>query len=90
MQQVVPSDTTADRRLLPQRNPLGSVFPLLAGLGGLLTPCVYPMIPMTVSYFLRGNKSESKAMPKPVIRTVGCFAYTLIGVLVAIFKNPTP
>lgn len=37
---------------------------LLAGFGGgliaLLTPCVWPMIPMTVSFFLKRNKTERK------------------------------
>jgi thiol:disulfide interchange protein len=62
---------------------------LLAGLGGLLTPCVYPMIPMTVSYFLRGNKSRSKAISQALVFGFSIvLLYTLIGVLVAIFKNP--
>jgi thiol:disulfide interchange protein len=62
---------------------------LLAGLGGLLTPCVYPMIPMTVSFFLRGNKSRSKAISEALVFGLSIvFIYTLIGVLVAVFKNP--
>ncbi len=62
---------------------------LIAGLGGLLTPCVYPMIPMTVSYFLRGDKSRSKAISEALVFGLSIvFLYTMIGVLVAIFKNP--
>ncbi|MBN2814661.1 MAG: thioredoxin family protein, partial [Bacteroidales bacterium] len=62
---------------------------LLAGLGGLLTPCVYPMIPMTVSFFLRGNKKRSKAISEALVFGLSIvLLYTLIGVLVAIFKNP--
>lgn len=62
---------------------------LLAGLGGLLTPCVYPMIPMTVSYFLRGNKSRGKAISQALVFGLSIvFIYTLIGILVAVFKNP--
>jgi thiol:disulfide interchange protein len=62
---------------------------LLAGLGGLLTPCVYPMIPMTVSFFLRGNKSRSRAISEALVFGLSIvFIYTLIGVLVAVFKNP--
>ena len=33
----------------------------LSGLAGLLTPCVFPMIPMTVSFFLKDKKSKRKA-----------------------------
>jgi thiol:disulfide interchange protein DsbD len=62
---------------------------LLAGVGGLLTPCVYPMIPMTVSFFLRGNKPRSRAIAEAMVFGLSIvFLYTLIGVLVAVFKNP--
>jgi thiol:disulfide interchange protein DsbD len=62
---------------------------MLAGLGGLLTPCVYPMIPMTVSFFLRGNKSRGRAISEALVFGFSIiFLYTLIGVLVAVFKNP--
>jgi thiol:disulfide interchange protein len=62
---------------------------LLAGLGGLLTPCVYPMIPMTVTYFMRGKKSKGRAIAEALVFGISIvFIYTLIGILVAIFKNP--
>ncbi|MBN2480612.1 MAG: thioredoxin family protein [Bacteroidales bacterium] len=62
---------------------------MLAGLGGLLTPCVYPMIPMTVSYFLRDTKSRSGAISQALVFGLSMvFIYTLIGVLVAVLKNP--
>ncbi len=34
----------------------------LSGLTALLTPCVYPMIPLTVSFFIKGNKSKAKGI----------------------------
>jgi thiol:disulfide interchange protein len=62
---------------------------MLAGIGGLLTPCVYPMIPMTVSYFLRGTKSRTSAILQALVFGLSIvLIYTLIGLLVAIFKNP--
>jgi thiol:disulfide interchange protein len=36
------------------------VVGLIGGLLALITPCVFPMIPMTVSYFLRSSGSKSK------------------------------
>ncbi len=33
---------------------------LIGGLLALITPCVFPMIPMTVSYFLRSSGSKAK------------------------------
>ncbi|MBX7050970.1 MAG: thioredoxin family protein [Flavobacteriales bacterium] len=39
------------------------LFGLLGGLLALLTPCVFPMIPLTVSYFTKGaHKENGKAM----------------------------
>lgn len=32
----------------------------LGGLIALLTPCVFPMIPLTVSFFTKGNKDQAK------------------------------
>jgi thiol:disulfide interchange protein len=34
----------------------------LAGLAAVATPCVFPMIPMTVSFFMRGSGSRSGAI----------------------------
>lgn len=36
---------------------------ILWGFGALLTPCVFPMIPMTVSFFIKGN-NKPKAVQK--------------------------
>lgn len=33
---------------------------ILWGFAALLTPCVFPMIPMTVSFFMKGNKNKAK------------------------------
>lgn len=65
------------------------ILAILAGLGGLLTPCVYPMIPMTVSYFMRNNKPRTTAISEALVFGLSIVGlYTLIGLLVAVFKNP--
>ena len=35
---------------------------IIAGLIALLTPCVFPMIPLTVSFFLKGSEDRRKAI----------------------------
>ena len=35
---------------------------LLGGLLALITPCVFPMIPITVSYFIKNEKSKTKGI----------------------------
>ncbi len=62
---------------------------LAAGLGALLTPCVYPMIPMTVSYFMRGKQSKAQGIAEAFVYGISIvLIYTMLGVLVAIFKDP--
>ncbi|WP_148311398.1 protein-disulfide reductase DsbD family protein [Nonlabens marinus] len=43
-------------------NDLSTIFILclLAGFSALLTPCVYPMIPMTVSFFTKQSENKTK------------------------------
>ena len=38
------------------------VYGFLGGLVALITPCVWPMIPMTVSFFLKRTKDRSKSI----------------------------
>ena len=47
----------------------------LAGFAAILTPCVFPMIPMTVSFFMRGSDNRRKA-----IRTGVFFGLSIIGI----------
>ncbi len=57
----------------------------LAGLAAILTPCVFPMIPMTVSFFMRGSERRGPAIIKGVVFGASIiFIYTLIGVLVSL------
>ena len=59
----------------------------LGGLIALVTPCVWPMIPMTVSFFLKGNKSRSKAVSSAIIYGASIVViYVALGLIVtAIF-----
>ena len=38
------------------------LFAFIAGMLTLITPCVFPMIPMTISFFMKGNKDRSKGL----------------------------
>jgi thiol:disulfide interchange protein len=58
---------------------------LLAGLAGTITPCVFPMIPMTVSFFLRGNQSKTHGIIKGLVFGLSIVSiYTLVGILVSL------
>jgi len=57
----------------------------LAGLGAILTPCVYPMIPMTVTFFMRGSENRFKAVLKGLVFGISIILiYTSLGVIVAL------
>lgn len=56
---------------------------LLGGLIALITPCVWPMIPMTVSFFLKQNKSRAKSIRAASIYGLSIIViYVLLGLLV--------
>ncbi len=56
----------------------------LSGLTALITPCVFPMIPMTVSFFTKKEKSKAAAITKALFFGASIVGiYVLIGVLFA-------
>ncbi len=62
----------------------------LAGLAALLTPCVFPMIPMTVTFFTGGSNNNAAAIRKAIIYGLSIVAiYTVIGTLVSVIFGPT-
>ncbi len=68
-----------------QSQGLGTLFLLafVSGLLGLITPCVFPMIPMTVSFFMK-KKSRAVAIREALIFAFSIIAiYTVLGTLVA-------
>jgi thiol:disulfide interchange protein len=55
-----------------------------SGLVALLTPCVFPMVPMTVSFFTGGSSSRGAAIFKALVFGFSIIAiYTLVGTVVA-------
>ena len=58
---------------------------LLAGLLAVLTPCVWPIIPMTVSFFLKRNKDRRKALSEALTYGLSIVViYVLLGVVVTL------
>lgn len=58
------------------------IVAFLSGLVALLTPCVFPMIPMTVTFFLKGSGGKTKGMRNAIL--YGLFIiiiYTIIGTI---------
>ncbi|MFC6997495.1 protein-disulfide reductase DsbD family protein [Rufibacter roseus] len=54
------------------------------GLSALVTPCVFPMIPMTVSFFTNSSTTRGQAIFKALVYGFSIIAiYTVIGVIFA-------
>ena len=60
----------------------------LAGLAGVITPCVFPMIPMTVGFLIGGGSTKRAGILKGVIFGISIIAiYTILGLIVALFQS---
>ncbi|WP_298902541.1 protein-disulfide reductase DsbD domain-containing protein [uncultured Psychroserpens sp.] len=68
---------------------LWSIFivAFLSGFVALLTPCVFPMIPMTVSFFIKQSQSKAKGIRNAIIYGLSIVViYVLLGTIItAIF-----
>lgn len=76
--EIVPEDTTTQRGLW-------SIFfiALLSGFAALLTPCVFPMIPMTVSFFTKQSKTRATGIRNAIIYGVSIIIiYVVLGFVV--------
>lgn len=65
------------------------LYIFLAGLAGgflaLFTPCVWPIIPMTVSFFLKRNKDKGKAVREAATYGISIVViYVLLGLVVTL------
>lgn len=87
-----PAKKIEEKKVIPQieeKKGLWTIF-LLAFLGGfaaLLTPCVFPMIPMTVSFFTKQSKTKAEGKRNAILYGISIILiYVLLGSLVtAIF-----
>jgi thiol:disulfide interchange protein DsbD len=59
------------------------IIAFFSGFAALLTPCVFPMIPMTVSFFTKQSKSKGAGIRNAIFYGVSIIViYVLLGVLV--------
>ena len=56
------------------------IIAFFSGFAALLTPCVFPMIPMTVSFFTKQSKSRAAGIKNAIIYGIAIIAiYVLLG-----------
>ncbi|MDM8158874.1 cytochrome c biogenesis protein CcdA [Labilibaculum sp. K2S] len=95
---IVESTPKVKEKINPMKNPrkeytsLWSLFfiSFSFGLIALLTPCVFPMIPMTVSFFMHSSENRRKAIFNAVVYGISIIGiYTIIGTIVAVTLGPS-
>lgn len=65
------------------------ILAFVAGLTSLITPCVFPMIPMTVTFFLKDTQTKREGIKKAIIFGLSIIIlYTLAGTFFAILLGP--
>jgi thiol:disulfide interchange protein len=91
-EEVLPAEITkTSQKEIRKREPktesrtLWTIFLLsfFSGFAALLTPCVFPMIPMTVSFFTKQSKTKSQGIRKAVFYGIVLIAiYIFLGAVV--------
>ncbi len=65
------------------------ILSFLGGLIAILTPCVFPMIPMTVSFFMKDEENKAKGKFEALIYGLSIILiYTFIGSILAVIAGP--
>ncbi|MFD0761655.1 cytochrome c biogenesis protein CcdA [Lutibacter aestuarii] len=60
------------------------IIAFFSGFAALLTPCVFPMIPMTVSFFTKQSKSKAAGVKNAIIYGFSIvIIYVLLGIIVS-------
>ncbi len=80
------AETTADHQNETKNKSYWGIFWLafIGGFAALLTPCVFPMIPMTVSFFTKQSESKAAGIRNAIIFGLSIiFIYVVLGTSVA-------
>ena len=89
LQQVI--GPTLDKSVIEGVPPLNQesflgylLFAFVLGLASLITPCVFPMVPMTVTFFLKDNQTKREGIRKAIVFGLSIIViYTLAGTMFA-------
>lgn len=86
-----PSSASASTGEVKESDGLWGVFirGFLGGLLALLTPCVFPMIPLTVSFFTKRSKTRAKGITNAILYGISIIViYVTLGLVVSSVFGP--
>ncbi len=84
---VASSEKPADQSQQDQSIWIFLLIAFAAGLGGVITPCVFPMIPMTVGFFLGEGNRKSGPIKGLIFGLSVTLIYTTLGLIVSLFQS---
>jgi len=79
---IVSEETSSTKKNKAESKSLWAIFLLsfLGGFAALLTPCVFPMIPLTVSFFTKQSKTKAEGVSKGLLYGLSIIIiYVLLG-----------
>ncbi len=86
---AISSDFNQRDSTTPYALPTFFLIAFVAGLAALATPCVFPMIPMTVTFFSSSSAGRGEAVRKAVVYGVSIVVlYVVLGVVVSVLFGP--
>lgn len=66
-----------------------AIVAFLLGFASLITPCVFPMLPMTVTFFLKDGQSKQQSIRKALFFGISIIViYTFVGTAFALIFGP--
>lgn len=86
-----PPSLVPDKAPVPANKNLFRIFIIafLSGFAALLTPCVFPMIPMTVSFFTKQSQSKAAGIRNALVYGISIVViYVALGVLISLLFGP--
>lgn len=87
---VTAGDSTVVKKSLATRNNEGSLWGIflagfIGGLAAFFMPCIYPMIPLTVSFFTKKSGSRAKGIQSAIIYGISIIlVYVALGLLITL------
>jgi thiol:disulfide interchange protein DsbD len=61
----------------------------IGGLAALLMPCIFPMLPLTVSFFTKGSQTKGKTVSRAMFYGLSIIViYVVLGLLVTVLFGP--
>ena len=88
---AAPSLNTANKSSNSAKQTLWAIFMagLLWGFAALLMPCIFPMLPLTVSYFTKNAQNKSSAVSKAAVYGLSIIViYVVLGLIITIIFGP--